>query len=264
MSNEKVEGKCRICGNIGKLSYEHLPPRGAYNSERTKMYQGNELIKQIASDAFPWDVSGIKGEIQQRGSGGYFICESCNNFTGLYYVKSFISFSKIGVEEIVKQKPIGKDFIEIEFKDVYPLNFLKEIVAMFLVSNNPEFSGKNKLLRDFVLEKENKTIPDSIRISMYANFGIVLKKVGVTGILYTDTKIQRLVSEIVTIPFGFVLEKYPKENKEGLLEMDNFLKYNFNEKVNLKLKIPIKQSNTAYPLDFRSKDEIMKLRKNKI
>ncbi len=31
MSRKRLEGNCHICGRFGPLSYEHVPPRAAFN-----------------------------------------------------------------------------------------------------------------------------------------------------------------------------------------------------------------------------------------
>ncbi len=71
---------CRVCRrNVARLTFEHVPPRAAFNSERTRVY-GLEH----------WLQRGERGElhggrIEQRGAGDLTLCEDCNNKTGSWY-----------------------------------------------------------------------------------------------------------------------------------------------------------------------------------
>lgn len=64
MARKKVEGTCLICGTYGKLSFEHVPPKSAFNNR--------EVVKVGLDKAItvgPYDK--IKGRIEQRGAGDY-------------------------------------------------------------------------------------------------------------------------------------------------------------------------------------------------
>lgn len=68
-------GKCYICGRIGKLSFEHIPPRKAFNERPVIKAQFEELVGLGPDEP-------ITGQIQQRGRGEYTLCPRCNNNTG--------------------------------------------------------------------------------------------------------------------------------------------------------------------------------------
>jgi hypothetical protein len=251
-----VDGKCKICGKSTKLSYEHVPPKKAFNWWKQKTYVGGELIKHIQSDDYPWDVKNLKGKEQQRGAGGFAICENCNNFTGKWYVLSFIDFSKQALECIVKQQKISGS-LTIEFNNVKPLNIMKQIICMFLSINNPNFSDIHPELRKFILDRENKVELKDIQIYSYINLGVVLRSIGIAGIVYPEKGYSRTVSELTTIPFGFVMEiKPPKEEKE-LTNISYFSSdFSYDESRNVKIALPLLQSNSYFPLDYRSMEEI--------
>ena len=40
---EKV-GKCALCGREGPLSYEHIPPREAFNDKRVRTITGDDYF----------------------------------------------------------------------------------------------------------------------------------------------------------------------------------------------------------------------------
>lgn len=62
-------GICHICGKEKELTFEHLPPRKANNSNRAKAIVGDELTKHIAGNNKPWDFSDCKYKNMQRGMG---------------------------------------------------------------------------------------------------------------------------------------------------------------------------------------------------
>lgn len=39
-------GKCALCGKEGKLTFEHIPPRAAFNSNRARPVGGKEIFKE--------------------------------------------------------------------------------------------------------------------------------------------------------------------------------------------------------------------------
>ena len=71
------EGICHLCGTFGQLSFEHVPPRRAFNELKIKSFKF-------------WDIyCSKKGRDQQKGAGDYTLCNSCNNNTGSCYAESY-------------------------------------------------------------------------------------------------------------------------------------------------------------------------------
>ncbi len=91
MSKRKVEGNCAICGTYGPLSFEHVPPRKAFND-----YPVREILFADAVNVGPDDS--LRGRIEQRGSGGYTLCAPCNNNTGAWYGEAFIDWCYQGMD----------------------------------------------------------------------------------------------------------------------------------------------------------------------
>ena len=56
MQIKNKKGKCRICGKIDALTYEHVPPRKAFNSNKALMYYGNSVLEND-NKSFPWETS---------------------------------------------------------------------------------------------------------------------------------------------------------------------------------------------------------------
>ncbi len=125
-------GFCALCGTYGKLSYEHIPPRSAFNSKPVKMYTGTELLKN--DSALPWEVNGLTSINRQQGSGKFALCQPCNNNTGSWYAREYQEVAHIVAYAL--QDPEVTDSHAIGIRDVYPLRFFKQIISMFCSVNN--------------------------------------------------------------------------------------------------------------------------------
>jgi hypothetical protein len=260
MIRKKAEGKCHICGYIGKLSFEHVPPAKAFNEHKAYIYQGTEILRNKV-DRLPWDLTHLKREQSQRGFGFYTLCGRCNNNTGNWYAGAFIEFMYQGLE--ILKVEYGKKIINCNFRNIYPLKIIKQIITMFFSANSPEFADKQYDLKAFVLSKEKRYL-DPNKYGLYIYFltpGGLSKFLGLSGILNLENKSLRIVSEIDTPPFGFVLDIKPKPE---IMKDFNFIniigianEYEYTDKLDIFLKIPLLEINTYLPLDYRTKDEII-------
>ena len=68
---------CHICGQHKKLSFEHVPPKAAFNDNPILR---TNFEKVLASE----NLDELQGKVQQRGSGAYTLCEKCNNDTSAF------------------------------------------------------------------------------------------------------------------------------------------------------------------------------------
>lgn len=131
---------CHICGNARSLTFEHLPPKKAFNSNPVRKMTIDDWIQR------DYDVDLVDGALQRRGAGAKTLCTQCNNDTGSWYVPELIKWcqagmgmlSKLSSDETANSDPIPR-FARVIFKDVYPLRFLKQFAAMILSVNRPRF-----------------------------------------------------------------------------------------------------------------------------
>ena len=90
MSRGTRLGVCRLCGQKGELSFEHVPPKAAYN-DQTVFRMEVEKFYELEDGQRP------RG-FQKRGGWGYHsLCIPCNNMTGRMYAPSFIKWCKEGM-----------------------------------------------------------------------------------------------------------------------------------------------------------------------
>ena len=220
---------------------------------------GEEILKQDTS-GFPWELPKSKGKQLQRGIGGYTLCEKCNNDTGANYGNAFVDFIYKGYRETHNKKYINNSWVTITLDEIYPLRIIKQIMSMFFSINNPDLSDAHEELREFILSKEKRGVSEKdFGFYLYILQGIILKRLGiiVIGNIYCNPFKPRVVSELSTPPFGLVLEFQPKD-KSGFCDITFFAnEFDFDQKATIKLKIPVYGSNSWFPLDYRSRKQIM-------
>src|SRR5262245_19184544 len=79
-------GLCRLCGSVGKLSLEHVPPRSAFNA--------TPVFLRTMEDWLQGDDRQRRGRKEQRGFGAFTLCERCNNNTGSWYGGEYVEWAR--------------------------------------------------------------------------------------------------------------------------------------------------------------------------
>lgn len=254
-------GKCALCGKECELTFEHIPPRKAFNWFPEKNYSGDQLINTVSDESRrPWDFKGLKYNNDQKGSGAYSLCQSCNNLTGTWYGDYYVTLAKDFHLVMMNEKPNANQFVYVKAK-LKPLPIIKQIVSMFCSTNN--FGGTDspmQILRNFVLDKNSNSLPkENFKIGMYLFAGGVQRRCPYTVRCLTGpngTFIEK-VSEIATYPLGFILYFDPsKELKMPCVDITYFCDFDYDEERTIEMTIPVHECNIMFPCDFRSKAEI--------
>lgn len=258
MSRNKVYGKCRICGKEGKLTFEHIPPRATFNKQSARVVKLMDLIKaENEDDAYPWELDQAAYTISQRGLGEYCLCEKCNNDTGAWYGVHYKRFIDALMFVYINMKKQNKDVISVELKDMRPLPIIKQIFAMFCDINHA-LADNDTSIREFLLNKESNVIDrKKYRLFMYVMKGDFEKTVGFTAQIRLGQPLPLMLSEIATIPVGFILYKdLPNDFETNLTEITSFLDCDYSSIRNIQMPITALEVNSWIPGDFRSKKEI--------
>lgn len=245
--NKKIEGRCRICGVYGPLSFEHVPPRAAFNDNKVRIVTDfYDAVSRLPGDITRWKTI-------QKGKGEYTLCQKCNNDTGSWYGSKFIGFcyDAMGVLMQVKNEPI----LYYPYS-IYPLAIIKQIVSMFFSVNHEGFSDKNDYLVRFVLNKEMKYLPPEIRIYIYYNVEGVYRSTGIMGASSMGLQRPMIMSEISFPPFGYLMTLESEVPDARLVDISHFANYEYNEYKLLNIKLPLLPTYTMYAGDYRSLDEI--------
>ena len=236
----KVHGICCIYGKESDLTFEHIPPRAAFNHFNLKLYDFWGYLTQNKT----------RYQSLQNGAGRYSLCASCNNRTGEWYGAAFAEFVSQGMQ-YYKSGATGIVGVPYTF---YPLRVLKQVVSCFASVNGPQWCQQHPLIRQFLLNPEEHRFPVNIDIRMYMQSVGRSKLDGISGQMNPFTGECFVGSEFGHPPFSFIcvadreLTSFRVLNElPSLLE---FLKYGYNDRVTQYLQIPRKPCNPAI-LDFR-------------
>ncbi len=220
------EGICALCGKEGKLSFEHVPPQSAFNSSPIFLQNHIHLFGQ---------GSPLYGKRMRnnKGSGGYTLCEECNKKTGSWYASDFADFVHQGMKLIMEVQ-----YPKREVKGTYkikPLNVLKQILTMFLSLDKTGHLRSNTDLVNFLLNKESKKLPSIYNIYLYSTLSIKSRMLGFCWVA-GDTKGMKKWSEINFKPFGYFLTEESLPPNEHMLNISEFGNYSYDQEVSFGIK----------------------------
>ena len=257
----KHPGICKLCGELKDMSAEHIPPKNAFNSNKVTVLPYEEVVKTLSGvdGRMPWDIQGLKGSIQQGGHKKDCLCHSCNNNTGQWYMRSYTDFSKTIHTMIVSENLLVGSSYSFVIKDIYPLRLYKAMMTMMCDINNDCFG--DEMLRQFLLNKEDKNINISkYSLYMYLVSTQMPRISGVSGIVnINNVKDAVLVSEMASYPIGFALYLDKPESYTPFgLNVDKFSMFDYDVKCDMKfVGMPYLDINSQFPVDYRSKDDIV-------
>lgn len=253
-------GKCKLCGKETELTFEHVPPQKAFNSIAVKKYDSNEAMKLIAGadGRMPWNMDGLFGKIDQKGSGDYYLCQQCNNDTGSWYMNEYVKFANMLGRIVFDPEAEGKTNCSFEFKNIYPLRIFKAIIAMFCDINYGCLGDDS--IRNYLLNKNSIDFDcEKYSVYMYLTRSFTRRILPIIGVGKIGID-SFLITEVSCIPVGLLLYiNKPKDYiPEGLLLNDfSSVKYNKCIDVNF-VGVPIHEVNSQFPADFRTREQIIK------
>lgn len=236
-------GICRICKKKTDLSFEHIPPKAAYN-KYTKFRSVPYL--EYVQNAHQEDYKPT-AKLQQGGIGDYCLCRKCNSFLGQFYVPDYLKMAQTG-KSIFQNKEFKKAIFTTT--EISPLKFLKQVVAMFICMNEPNFTDTYHELLNFIKNPKENSLPDKFRVFMYLNNSGQIRK-----LTMMFTNIYGLVNEIAFPPFGFVLS-IDSEASFPLTEITHFKNSDIDYRGNVKYQLLNLPTHLPFPLDYRTLEEI--------
>lgn len=246
----KHKGKCALCGKEGKLTFEHIPPRAAFNSKPVRPVTLEAILE--GPDREPWDISGLKYINQQQGMGLHSLCASCNNDTGAWYGDAYRDFAHRGM--LLVQNDIDPAYQSVGFQKVYPLRFIKQVLSLFC-SVNPNANIDD--LRAFVRDRDATGLDKAkYKVCMYFTRSQTKRYFGLAG-MGSFTGEVVVFSEITAAPFGFLLYLNPPEKYDFAgFDITSFADLKYDDLHDVKMPLVFREVNNWLPHDYRSKDEI--------
>ena len=171
-------------------------------------------------------------------------------------------FAKVVNEAINEYMEISEGTIGI--KDIYPLRIIKQIASMFCSVNRPD-EPKLDELRKFVLDKERVGLDKSLyKICLYLTKTTLTKQTGMMIMLKQEGNhiYSTALSEIVAYPFGLILYFDPEEGRKYQgIDITCFADKSYDECCTIEMAWELREMNSLFPEDFRSREEIEKQRK---
>lgn len=230
MANKKeVIGSCHLCGLNKKLTFEHVPPKVAFNSKPIFVQKYAHLLDRLSH------VYGKKMK-SNRGFGAYTLCKDCNNKTGSWYANDFGEFAFQGMETL-KYERETLEMVEFDFQ-LKPLNVVKQILTMFLSADITKSVLSIPKMQSFILNKNSKEFPEEIKILMYCNCSPIKKMLGYSVGMFPSFHGICSLSEINFEPFGYILAIGDVKTKIPYCNITSFLRFEYDEKVRMRMVLP--------------------------
>jgi hypothetical protein len=252
MARRKMQkGKCRICQEDKQLSFEHVPPKSAFNKHTRYISIPQDKYTDISNPL----KTPPKGRIHQGGTGYYSFCQECNNLLGRKYVPAYEKWVKIG-GTILENHPESLQLYSFTAKNIKPLEILKQIVAMFLAMNDELFLKMYSELSDFVANSQAKSLPDKYRIFLYLNNEGYMRHRSQSFVSSPDLGFVNC-TELAFFPFGYVLSIDHKGPINKLAEITGLKRFRISYETDLRFNLfRLPTYIPLSPLDYRSKVEI--------
>ncbi len=253
--SKKVKGTCCICGQETNLTFEHIPPKAAFNHFNLRMYDFFGYLLHNNSRYKP----------AQNGAGKFSLCSSCNNLTGEWYGAAYAEFASQGMSYFHRQ---SQGILEVPYT-IYPLRVLKQIISCFASVNGPLWCQHNPAIKKFLLDPYERNFPPEIDIRMYMQEKGRIKHDGIAGQM--NVQGERFVgSEWGYPPFSYICvcdKSYTNFHVlDELYPVLNFLQYDYDDRATVYISIPRKPCNPT-TLDFREGvpdlETFIQLNKNK-
>lgn len=237
------EGFCRLCGNYGKLSFEHIPPKKAFNDHQQLLRTMEDHLSKRAYSRF------------RKGLGKHSLCEKCNNDTGAWYGSAFVSWTKQGYDWL--DKVHGDKVLNLPYY-IRPLNVLKQILVMGAAMSAEVSVKAHRDLRQFLLSPRQRHMPPDYRAFVYFGMKGMLRFNSGMALLDTEGKgADFIVAEVALPPFGYCItrpvgDRQSLAESKGLYDISWFANYRFNEWTQVHLRIPTRETHFPSPLDYRN------------
>jgi hypothetical protein len=223
------------------LSFEHVPPREAYNDF--------PVVRQSLDEAF----AGYAPIEQRRGRGEYALCTKCNSETGGWYGGAFVEFVKQALEQRHYQN--GKPSM-IYMGEIEPLRVGKQILTMFLATCGPGFREKNSELANLVLDANARVLPPRYKLYAFWMGKGFARQSGVASQMHLATNRSSTVAEVVHWPFGYLLEFSGHRFDQRPVDISDFLSFELNDRRSINRRLPVLPTLWSMPGDYRDQDAI--------
>lgn len=246
---QAITGRCKICGNVGELTFEHLPPRGAFNQDSVILHSLNYIADQSYQSARK------KPERRHnKGLGEHSLCGSCNSFTGGEYGDTYISFAGQAMGLVDVGTNLRSIYIPFH---VQPLNVLKQVVSMGMTGSSSGAMRHPDLAR-FLLDPRSRQFPTDYECYVYlVKLDSAARYCTEKAMFNTETgAMDHILVEFALPPLGCGVIQRNTERPSGvraenLCSINHFARFDRNVWTTVYLEVPIHHIWSPTSLDYR-------------
>jgi len=251
-------GRCHLCRREeARLSFEHVPPRAAFNEQPTRVYGLKEWLER-SDDR---EVSG--GRIEQRGAGRRSLCETCNNNTGSWYGNELNVAAASGAR-VLRELPLDEIdamldpmWADVKFRQSetgpHPLRFIKQVVTMLLATSGIEVSETHPELGDFVLDKERTGLDARYQFYLALYAGPNARSTGIAQRLDFDRggRVDTMV-EVAFPPYAYVMTIDSPPDALPTVNVTDCVNVGYSQRADMELQMLVGFGHTIFPADYRT------------
>ena len=228
MVKTPLEAHCKICNALCPLSFEHIPPKSAFNNR--PVYR--KSLAELARDENPLN----SGPKSQKGYGERTICIRCNNNTGAWYGSAYADFAEQGMSAL---KRIDREVNISQRYYIRPLNVLKQIITIFFSVNSPSITVNYPTLTKFVLNRRDRSLDPRIGIYAYINRSSLFRQSAEALLTNPTTGFTSFFSEFTFPPWGFVMTFDSEPPNKKMCKLNPFVTALYDEPCELFLVVPV-------------------------
>lgn len=255
-------GCCRLCGELGDLTYEHFPPRSAHNDQRQRSYSfwpvheaGQVEIGAVPSNG--WTSL-------QRGIGAAVLCEPCNTQrTGRRLVPVYSRFVSKTVEllaanvSVVDGRPHLPTRFQIDIADSALGAIARQALVMLMaVSGGAALTRSWPQLYELVTSDDTGTLPTELALGLRLVIGGRSRATG--PMVQLSATGYRVFYELSSTPFSWNLSVGPPGEHPVIdgTDVSDWLRWSATQRVATTVDLPVGIVVTPYPGDFRTADAV--------
>lgn len=242
--------------DITRLSFEHVPPRSAFNNDAVFLAE----IERLLGHDWWAEMDKVPGKRQQGGAGQYTLCEPCNNKTGSWYGSDYVHLARRAMPALA-QAAAG-EVVGVSV-DIRPLRLLKQILVMFCSACGPNFVFPE--LARYLLNQESRELPPGhdVYLGLYDRGSRAARQSGLTGRLELGNS-QCVYSEIAFPPLILVMTVNSPSPDPRLMRVTWFNQFGWRDRWQQMLILDCLQVNSPYPASYATREEIERNRPRRL
>ena len=251
----KRSGFCHICGAHTKMTYEHIPPRSAGNSQPERVADFRHALLN-PHERFPkrgWHQ-------QQRGVGLYVTCSDCNGKAGREYVPDYSNFVNSfgdGVVELLAESNFSEDLrgIRISFKEVRIGRVVRQALYMLVAA-----SGSSNLINEYpcirrILEGSVEPLANDLRVLLTVVQTNTMRHTPLHSWIDYKQATFIVATEVAHFPFAWLLQIGPT-TESNMVVMNSYFEIPLDRRCDVTIESPVGHLVSPSPGDYRSETNI--------